>query len=526
MSRVTHAQRYRNLRDDGVVKKSEMYARWTLAQLMHDVETSANSTSQLAIERDYQSIGALLTNNLAAKLTALLFPQARPFFKAELARALQEEAVAQHGKTEVDAALARLELDACQQLFKNASYNQLVMATKHLIVTGNVLMYRDPTLQRTITYGLNQFACQRDGRGVLMDTVLREYTRFDALPMDVQTQLLAAKPETYRNRSKSATEPPVCIYTRIWRDTAKRSKRIIYRVSQEIDELEVGNQGHYAEHLCPWQVVTWNLLAGEHYGRGLVEDFSGDFAKLSDLSEAATLYGVAISKVLNLVAAGSGSDVDSMAKAEHGEWVQGSPDTVSAYEAGDWQKLQALRADIAEVFSRLSRAFMYSGNTRDAERVTAYELRLAALEVEQTLGGTYSALSESWQVPLAHLLVLEIKPNMLSGLVNERVKLGIVAGIPALGRSSEVANLMSAVAEAAVIVAQLVQLDKRIDPFKVLNMIYAGQSVDTAALFKSDADIKATLEADREAQEGQQQMLNAAGAAETLGAISTLQQQG
>ena len=43
------------------------------------------------LERDYQSMGAILVNNLTAKLVKLLFPVGLSFFRIEEDKELQEQ---------------------------------------------------------------------------------------------------------------------------------------------------------------------------------------------------------------------------------------------------------------------------------------------------------------------------------------------------------------------------------------------------------------------------------------------------
>lgn len=523
--RMTHKARWRALRDDSLVMRAEQYARWTLAYLMADPEDSALSTTRPEVERDYQSMGAILVNSLGPKLATRLFPTQRPFFQIKLSYALMQDALKAASESEVKSQLARMEMDACQQLFVNASFSQLVLGAKHLIVTGNVLMFRDSKLKRSIAYGLQQYVVQRDGRGQALDIVLREYTYFDALDQETQWALRATNPGKYANTAAAPNgRLRVELYTRIqYVPPVKENSGARYIVSQEVDTTPVGDIGSYPAHACPYQALTWNLLPGEHYGRGMVEDYAGDFAKASDESFALTLYGINTLKVVNLVASGSGTDVDKMAAAETGEWVAGTPNSVAAYEAGDANKIQVIMAELQEVFTRLSRAFLYSVNQRDAERVTAYELQQAAQELEAALGGIYSSLAETWQVPLAHLLLLEVNPGILRDIVSEDAKLNLSAGIPALGRSVDVQNILTAAQEAVAIVQPLIQLDRRIDPQKLLDVIYAGQSVDTSVLFKSDEQIAQEQKAEAMQAQGTMQVQQAAQAAGQEEALAALQ---
>ncbi len=520
MAQTTLKTLFKRYRDDSLIQRSVMYSRWTIASLMADVERAAFSGTQQNLERDFQGMGALLVNNLAAKLASLLFPSSRPFFRVTLSEALKQQSEeAGLSPSEVSAALARMEMDACQQLFKNASYNQLVIAVKHLITTGNVLIYRDSAAGKTTAYGLQSFSVKRDGRGNMNHAILREYVDILDLDKKFQEQLLVRHP----NILQTPDPQPLEMYTSVKR--VRRGKRIGFEVSQEIEDLPVGKPGYYPEHNCPWQVPSWNLIAGEHYGRGLVEDFAGEFAKLSELSQALTLYEVESMKIVNLVAPGTGTDIDQLANSESGEWVAGTPDSVNFHESGSAQKIEAMRADIEAVFSRLARAFMYTANTRDAERVTAYEIRRDALEAENVLGGVYSSLAEGMQVPMAPVLLLEINPGALQGIITEDVKLDVMAGIPALGRSVDVQNVLAAAQELAAIAPVLQQVDSRIDLSKLADLVYSGRSVDTSMLFKSDEQMAAEAEAQAEQQQAQAQMAGAEATAAQSQALQSLQVQ-
>lgn len=524
MRRDTHRARWDRMRDDAVVTKSRAYAKFTVPYLLVDTEDIAHSTQTVPVERDYQELGPMLVNNLAAKLAGLLFPVGRPFFQVELTGDVLDAALENISNSELSAGLSRMEMDAAQQLFRNASYSQIILGLKHLIVTGNLLTFRDADTRRTLAFGLNQFTCRRDGRGNLLDCVLREYTYFDALDLDTQHQLAAMEPGRYNDALQKGKEVRVALYTRICRKPTESGK-FVYHVSQEVEDVPIGKPGTYPEHLCPWQVITWNLQPGEHYARGLVEDYAGGFAKLSDMSLSATLYGIEMSKIVNLVSANSGSSVDQMARADMGQWVQGDAGTVSFHEAGAYQKLAALQAVIQETWGNLARAFMYTANTRQGERVTAFEIRQQALEAENTLGGVFSALAESWQVGLGHLLLLEVNPGILEGIVTKAVRVDIKSGISALGRSVDVQALLQATQD-AVGAATLAQVDKRIALPKLLDLVYSGQSIDTTALFKSEAEMQQEEAAEAAMQGAEQNFAQAQLTGDLQQALASTTQQG
>lgn len=507
---------FERYRDDNVILKSRQYAHWTLPKLM--AELSHHGTAAV-LERDYQEIGPLLVNNLAAKLAALLFPANRPFFgispSPRLLAAVTARGIEQ---SDFQGGLAKWEMDASQQLFLNASYNQLTLAVAHLIVTGNTLTYRDSKAKRTVAYGLQSFGIRRSGAGVMLDCVLREFESFAGLSAEIQAMLVTRFPNKYR---MDRYDTNVEVFTRITRSD-RGDGNVVYIVAQEIECMPIGTPGTYPEHLCPWQAPTWSLIAGEHYGRGLVEDYAGGFANLSDKSEALALYGIAAMKFVNMVAPGQGASIDDLNKAETGEYVQGTTGAITVQETGDGGKITAMRGEISDAFTNLSKAFMYTGNTRDAERVTAYELRQQAQEANTALGGQYSALAESFQVPMAHVLLTEVEPTALQGILSKDLKLDILAGIPALSRGIEVQNLLSSAQDAAAIVPPLLQLDNRIDPRKLLDLIYAGQSVDTTQFHRSKEEQDKVDAAAQQQAQANTQIANTDSLAQQAAAIGAL----
>lgn len=518
MDKITYKARFDQYRDSQVVVKSSRYAFWTLPQLM--AEPNIVGTTQI-LQRDYQEIGALLVNNLGAKLASLLFPGSVPFFKVEPSDALLKEAERKgRTSTDVTAGLAKMELEASKRLFINASYNQLVQGMKHLIVTGNVVLHRDRKIRRTSAYGLQSFAVRRDGKGSLLDLVVREQTSFAGLSQDMQRVLRASNPTRFVT-STARFDLNVELYTRVERKYTPNGA-IYYEETQQVESIDVGTPGTYPEHLCPWTVVAWSLIPGEHYGRGLVEDFAGGFAKLSDLSEALALYGISSMKFVNLVAPGQGANIDELQAAETGEYVQGTKDGVHVHEVGDAGKIQAIGLQIESTFTNLARAFMYKGNTRQAERVTAYELQLEAQEANTVLGGNYSSLAESVQVPTAHLLLTEVNPGTLQGIISGDLKLDIEAGIPALGRAAAVQAILTVARDASAVVPALAQLDKRVNPARLMDLFYAGSSVITSDFFFTAEEQAQKDAAEKQINAGQAQVQQADSLSEQSAQIATL----
>jgi hypothetical protein len=93
---------------------------------------------------------------------------------------------------------------------------------------------------------------------------------------------------------------------------------------------------------------------------------------------------------------------------------------------------------IKEYVNRLGRGFiMTSAVTRDAERVTAEEIRLLAGELENGLGGGYSRLAVDLQRPLGLFLMALNKFRVK----DKEIELTVVTGLDALSRNGDLENL-------------------------------------------------------------------------------------
>ncbi len=140
---------------------------------------------------------------------------------------------------------------------------------------------------------------------------------------------------------------------------------------------------------------------------------------------------------------------------------------------------------------------------RNGERVTAEEIRYVAGELEDTLGGVYSLLSQELQLPLIRRVFTQVQsmsmlPEMEEGLVEPT----ITTGIEALGRGHDLNKLNQ-------FIGAIVQFGEpafaRIDFSGLISKIAAALGVDTQGLIKTDEQIA------QEQQMMQQQQLEMAG---------------
>jgi|TARA_R110001632_G_scaffold5199_1_gene21227 hypothetical protein len=79
---------------------------------------------------------------------------------------------------------------------------------------------------------------------------------------------------------------------------------------------------------------------------------------------------------------------------------------------------------------------------RNNDRVTATEINYVSKELDDSLGGLYSLLSQELQLPLINRLIHQMeKKKALPNLPKDSVRPKIVTGLEALGRSSDLQRL-------------------------------------------------------------------------------------
>ena len=228
-------------------------------------------------------------------------------------------------------------------------------------------------------------------------------------------------------------------------------------------------------------------------------------------------------RLVNIVDPTSGIDLDDIADAETGKFISGTTaktgNGVVAHEGGDAAKLQAVNAELQLLMQSLSIAFMYTGNTRDAERVTAEEIRANISEANQTLGGIYANISEVLHVRLAHILTLEEEPSLQSVLRTRGITLDVSVGLASLNRQAQVEKLQYLSNAIQLVLPPLVQASPRFNPDLIVDALCQGFGVDRESLSYTEQQLQQLQQqkqaaADASAAGMQQAVSGPAGAAQ------------
>ena len=450
------------------------------------VRKDDNSKGKKTLLQPYQSVGAKAVVTLAAKLMLATLPPQTAFFKLQVRDDKLGETLDPQMRSELDLSFSKIERLIMDYIAASSDRVVVHQALKHLIVSGNALIFMGKDGLKH--YPLNRYVVERDGNGNVIEIVTKELVSRKVLG-------IAPPPNEKPTGEYGADEDDAEVYTCVKMDDSSGN----WRWHQEVDDLILeGSQSSAPKKASPWLVLRFNTVDGEDYGRGRVEEFIGDLRSLEGLSQALVEGASVASKVIFLVSPSATTKPGTLAKAGNGAIIQGRPEDVGVVQVGKTADFATAANLAATIERRILEAFLVM-NIRNAERVTAEEVRLTQLELEQSLGGLFSLLTVEFLVPYLNrtLLILQ-RANQIPRLPKDVVRPKIVAGINSLGRGQDNESLtrfMATIAETLGPEA-LIQF---IDPSEAIKRLAAAQGIDVLNLVKSQEQLdqeKAMLQRD------------------------------
>ena len=443
-------------------------------------------SSSTILHTPYQSIGAEGVNNLSSKLLLSLIPPNAPFFRLVIDDAELEELVANQ-RGEVEETLSKIERMVQQEIEVRALRVPISEALKQLIVAGNVLVYL-PENQQMRVFKLDRYVVKRDSMGNVLKIVVKETMSPLSLPEK-------AKHLVSETDEDEIPKTSIDLYTCVkW--TGRN-----WKIHQEIEgQIVPGSEGSFPKNKNPFIALRFTHIDGEDYGRGFVEEYIGDLKSLETLTKAIVEGASAAAKILFLVRPNGTTRIKTLADSPNGAIVVGDAQDVSTLQLQKSADFRVAQETIRTLSERLSRVFlMNSSIRRDAERVTAEEIRIAHQELEIALGGVYSVLSQEFQLPLVQLIMNKMKKEKkLPPFPDESLKPMVITGVEALGRGQDLNELAGFLQHLAPLGPDTVMRELNINEY--INRLAASLGIESKGLIKSEEQKQ------QEAQAQQQQM--------------------
>jgi len=431
-----------------------------------------NYKGKRTLLQPYQSVGAKAVVTLAAKLMLAILPPQTAFFKLQVRDDKLGQTLDPMMRSELDLSFSKIERLIMDYIAASSDRVVVHQALKHLIVSGNALIFMGKDGLKH--YPLQRYVVERDGNGNVIEIITKELVSRKVLG-------IAPPPNEQPNGEDGATEDDAEVYTCVKMDESSGN----WRWHQEVDDMILeGSQSTAPKNASPWLVLRFNTVDGEDYGRGRVEEFIGDLRSLDGLSQALVEGASVASKVIFLVSPSATTKPGTLAKAGNGAIIQGRPEDVGVVQVGKTADFGTAAQLAASIEKRVLEAFLVM-NIRNAERVTAEEVRLTQLELEQSLGGLFSLLTVEFLVPYLNrtLLILQ-RSNQIPRLPKDVVRPKIVAGINSLGRGQDNESLTRFIQTVAQTLGPEA-LVRYIDPSEAIKRLAAAQGIDVLNLVRT-----------------------------------------
>lgn len=486
---TTAKDRYAKLENErnAYTDRAEKCAKYTIPMAF----PKKNDNSNTNYETPYQSIGARGVNNMVSKLMLALFPPNAPFFRLslgdEVLNALGDDI---NTIQQYEEQLSKLERRIVSYMETHQVRTTAWEALIQLIIAGNVLIFLPPAEGGMRIYRLNSYVVSRDGIGTVKEIVAKETLTYGSLPLELQSKM----------NTEGKEDEAVDIYTHTYLEGDT------YLSYQEIEgEIIAGSEQTYPKDACPWIALRLKKMDGESYGRSFVDEYLGDLKVLEALSKSVAEVSAVASNILYLVNPNAVTRISDLSKAKSGDFIRGKIEDIQVLQVNKTSDLQITQSAIQSIEGRLSYAFLLnSAVQRNAERVTAEEIRYVANELEDTVGSIYSILSQELQLPLVKRFMLQMTregyiPDLPQG--SQGVEPMITTGIEALGRGHDLTKLDTFIRYAQVFPEAF---QTRVKQGAILSQIATALGIDSSSVVKSEEEYQQEIMAAQQAQMEQQ----------------------
>jgi hypothetical protein len=464
-----------------------------------------------SLRTPWQSMGARGVNVMASKLMMALFPVNTSFFKLQVSDGefVANPELNSKIRSEVDQSLAKMERIVNQSITGGMDRVTLTQAVRHAVATGNGLLFDHKDGLKF--YPFDRFVCVRDGNSRPVEIVTVEGVDKETLPKEFYQR----QKENTNSVQKDADGPSavpsitleedeVLVYT--WAKVIEGQ----WRWHQEVDGIKLPNSAGQCPIDAPaWLPCRFNIVDGENYGRGRVEEFIGDLKSLEGLTQTLVEGSAEAAKIRYLLNPGAISKPKEFAEADNGDILVGRPEDLVAVQLGKqadfataYQMIQALTKSLSEAFLILS--------VRQSERTTAEEVRAVQQEVMEQLGGILGTLTTEVVAPFLkrRLSVLQRKgqlPKLPKGLVLPTV----VAGLDGVGRGQDREALLRVATTIQQVLGPEIFVQK-VNADEFLKRLFASEGIDPLELLITP-EVQEQAKQDAMQTQTQQTLLSQAG---------------
>ena len=403
--------------------RAEEISAYTLPYMM--MPDGSTSSSNLA-DKISQSYCGRLVNTLKAKMGNSLLPASTSSFRLEPDKEALE--ILTEGDAEAKSVVytqlsswtgaINREIEA--QQIRDTLFDML----NQMIIIGSVVIekIKDDGIK---LYSLRSFTVDLDSRGEARAICVVEKKK------DLPEGIVPEKEAEEYN-----------LYTLIERNNEDGK----WYMRQSIEDYPVGEEAKYTDETLPFQYVGWTWTEGDKYHRPYAEDYLPDIKSYNSNSDLLLKGSIASGKIVFFVdEKGNRTRKADVANSKNGAVVNGRADDVTVLQVQKSFDFKIVAERLQDLGKNLAAAFLMNESvTRDAERVTAQEIRFMAQELESSsLSGIYSKLSKKVSKRIVTWVMQELNVKF------QGIDVNVVTGLDALGRSQELQRLDEFVTRAA-----------------------------------------------------------------------------
>lgn len=458
----------------------------------------------------FSSLPARGVMSLASRMVSAIYPlNQTPFFNFEL----DQEYIPQGADTtETISQLARLDRKIMDKLSGTNLRQELFVLFQHLIVIGDALLECVDDYNFRV-HRLDHYVVQRYPDGRIKKIIIREWVDPGAIP---ESWAVEDHERSYGSEMGPSNDHKPFFTEIEWYPETKK-----WEVEKEYCG-KVVETGSYT--VCPYIPQVWSRIAGEDYGRSLVEEHIGDIRTLESITKSMVEAAAANAEFRIGVDPTGITEVSDLQDTQNGDFVparQNDVFPIQLLKQIDMTPMGTIRQDLS---MQLGRTFLLQSSVqRSGDRVTATEIREVAEELDQTLGGIFSGMARDIQIPVVkRTMTLMARDKLVpaemlklisgSGPLNLKVR----TGLEALNR--EVTN--SLLAQWAAVISQQPAVAPYIDWYGWAIKWTSSFGLEPVGLVKTPQQLQ------EEQQAQAQQSLQAIAGEQTISSLGAMAEQG
>lgn len=380
----------------------------------HSLLPPKDHDSNQPLPGNYQSDGSQGLTALSGKVMLQAFPPGKPWVKQDLdAKVMFDPNVSDEQKIALQEALFVEDMILTSLIEKAGGtggndnvtgfYANVNSFFRQAIGTGDALCRVDDDFQLTV-FRRDQYVTVRDTAKRVLCHIVKERQDPFGLPDKEQTRLWSEHADIKAKKTEDYTrDRQVDVYTLVEWDAANKR----WATKREVDlNGKTVVVGEYTDEVTPYISCYWSLDAGEHYGRGLIEQNMGSLKSLDMLSMYILDFCDLASKAHFVVDSASDFDEKNLERPSgaiyRGRVRDGVVTDVAILRTDKSNEFMIAKDGLEITRANFGRASLSStGAVRNSERTTAFEIDNTSLqELQNATSGFFASLADQFQMPL------------------------------------------------------------------------------------------------------------------------------